>query len=69
MIIRDFDITYGEALAPAVRIWGGGQEGKRARREGGLASCVGEERRRGLGTDEEPFVSCYLHPLLLHSDA
>jgi len=43
MIIRDFDITYGEALAPAVRFWGGGQEGKK---RGRLASCVGEETPR-----------------------
>jgi len=28
MIIRDFDITYGEALAPAVRFFWGAGEGQ-----------------------------------------
>ncbi len=44
MIIRDFDITYGEALAPAVRFWvDRGRPGRAGR--GASIVCRVEERQ------------------------
>ena len=65
MSIRDFDITYGEALAPAVRFWGaeGGQEDGMGSRRGG--ECVGRMKRRLLIAI--PILRCSISNVLLLS--